>query len=176
MNNAGGVIPVVLADPRKLCCPICFHPLCSPIYQCGHGHSACSSCCVKEKRKCPSCFLPIGFIRCEAMEKLIESLIRSWTHLILQERNEGVIFILNHAIQGHVRVFSVDCIGPSTFDNAFVYQLTAKYKKTVLSLEATPEVWSKWRQHAPDDNCLIIPSGFSEFFIQVRIKKVGPVV
>ncbi|KAI3722748.1 hypothetical protein L2E82_33817 [Cichorium intybus] len=233
MNNAGGVIPVVLADPRKLCCPICSRPLYSPIYQ--------------EKRKCPSCFLPIGFIRCEAMEKLIESLRvecknkrfgckttliyhkksehekrcpnkacycpisscifasssknlythfsnhhfstsftydtvfligvqRSWTHLILQERNEGVIFILNHAIQGHVRVFSVDCIGPSTFDNAFVYQLTAKYKKTVLSLESTPEVWSKWRQHAPDDNCLIIPSGFSEFFLQVCIKKAGPVV
>ncbi|CAH1437327.1 unnamed protein product [Lactuca virosa] len=249
MNSAKRAIPVVLTDPHNMCCPICFHPLCSPIYQRGQGHIACSSCCVKEKRKCPSCHLPIGFTRCQAMEKLVESLRvdcknkwvgcketliyhkksehekkcpntpcvcplssckftsssnimyghfrfhhkayatsftydnifllgvqRNQKHIILQEQNEGVIFILNHGIHKHGRVFDVDCVGPSTFDDAFVYQLTVKYNKTVLSIESIPEVYSKWQQHAPYNNCLTIPSGFSEVFLQVCIKKAHPVV
>ncbi|KAI3722747.1 hypothetical protein L2E82_33815 [Cichorium intybus] len=244
-NNKGEVISVVLTDPDMLDCPICVHPLCAPIYQCEHGHIACSSCCVKANNKCPSCCSPIGFIRCRAMEKVTESLRikcknkrfgcketflyhkksehentcphtpcfcpapscgfansfknlynhfsshhsssatlftfdnifllgveRSQKHVILQEQNEGVIFILNHVIQGHGRVFSVDCVGPSMFKDAFVYQLTVKCMKTCLSVETVPEVYSKWQEHTPEYCYLTIPSCFSEFKIQVCIKKV----
>lgn len=41
--------------------------------QCENGHIACSSCCIKIKNSCPSCSWPIGYNRCRAMEKVLES-------------------------------------------------------------------------------------------------------
>lgn len=41
--------------------------------QCENGHTACSSCCKKIANKCPSCSLPIGYNRCRAIEKVLES-------------------------------------------------------------------------------------------------------
>ncbi|KAI3669675.1 hypothetical protein L6452_41007 [Arctium lappa] len=42
--------------------------------KCENGHIACSTCCSKVKRKCPSCCMPIGYNRCRAIEKVIESI------------------------------------------------------------------------------------------------------
>jgi len=41
--------------------------------QCENGHIACSSCCIKLRNKCPSCFWPIGYNRCRSIEKVLES-------------------------------------------------------------------------------------------------------
>lgn len=41
--------------------------------QCDNGHLACSLCCTKVRNRCPSCTLPIGYVRCRAMEKVIEA-------------------------------------------------------------------------------------------------------
>ncbi|KAJ9561545.1 hypothetical protein OSB04_006705 [Centaurea solstitialis] len=65
-------------------------------------------------------------------------------NVFLQERDEGVIFILNHDLRENNRSFSVDCIGPPTFNKMFVYQLTAKHMGTCLSLQGVPEVFVKW--------------------------------
>ncbi|XP_024977728.1 putative E3 ubiquitin-protein ligase SINA-like 9 [Cynara cardunculus var. scolymus] len=73
-NNAIGALQVVLTDPDVLDCPICLDPLCTPVFQCENGHIACSTCCSKVKRKCPSCCMPIGYNRCRAIEKVIESI------------------------------------------------------------------------------------------------------
>jgi len=43
-------------------------------YQCRNGHSACSACCKKLIKGCPSCSQPVGVIRNVAIEKVIESL------------------------------------------------------------------------------------------------------
>ncbi|KAL7606994.1 hypothetical protein Lser_V15G19827 [Lactuca serriola] len=72
-NNAIGALQVVLTDPDVLDCPICLDPLFSPVFQCENGHIACSTCCQKVKRKCPSCCMPIGYNRCRAIEKVLES-------------------------------------------------------------------------------------------------------
>ncbi|VVB09128.1 unnamed protein product [Arabis nemorensis] len=66
-------LSVTLLDPDVLDCPICCEPLKTPIFQCDNGHLACSVCCTKVRNRCPSCTLPIGYIRCRAMEKVIES-------------------------------------------------------------------------------------------------------
>ncbi|KAJ0873522.1 putative transcription factor C2H2 family [Helianthus annuus] len=66
-------LKVVLTDPDVLDCPICLDPLSTPVFQCENGHIACSLCCSKVKRKCPSCCMPIGYNRCRAIEKVIES-------------------------------------------------------------------------------------------------------
>lgn len=42
--------------------------------QCRNGHIACSSCCCKIKNVCPSCSLSVGYIRCRAIENVLESI------------------------------------------------------------------------------------------------------
>lgn len=66
-------ITVTLTDPDVLDCPICLEPLNAPVYQCENGHIACSPCCSKLVNKCPSCCLPIGYNRCRALERVLES-------------------------------------------------------------------------------------------------------
>lgn len=41
--------------------------------QCENGHIACSICCSKMGNKCPTCSWPIGYNRCRAIEKVLES-------------------------------------------------------------------------------------------------------
>ncbi|XP_031253269.1 E3 ubiquitin-protein ligase SINA-like 10 [Pistacia vera] len=67
-------ISVTLTDPEVFDCPICYESLSSPVFQCENGHIACSSCCTKIMNKCPSCCLPIGYNRCRAIEKVLESI------------------------------------------------------------------------------------------------------
>ncbi|XP_057971865.1 E3 ubiquitin-protein ligase SINA-like 10 [Malania oleifera] len=66
-------ISVTLIDPEVLDCPICFDPLSAPVFQCENGHIACSPCCSKLSNRCPSCCWPIGYNRCRAIEKVLES-------------------------------------------------------------------------------------------------------
>ncbi|XP_073057970.1 uncharacterized protein [Primulina eburnea] len=66
-------VTVTLTDPDVLDCPICFEPLSPPVYQCVNGHISCPSCCVKMKNKCGTCSRPIGYNRCRAIEKVLES-------------------------------------------------------------------------------------------------------
>ncbi|VAH71696.1 putative E3 ubiquitin-protein ligase SINA-like 6 [Triticum dicoccoides] len=55
-------------------CPVCFHPLRPPIYQCSVGHFVCSSCRPKLVRnKCHLCSAETTFKRCLGMERLMES-------------------------------------------------------------------------------------------------------
>ncbi|KAG7611048.1 Zinc finger RING-type [Arabidopsis suecica] len=65
----------ILTDLDILDCPICYHALKIPVFQCENGHLACSSCCPKLRNKCPACALPVGHIRCRAMERVLESVL-----------------------------------------------------------------------------------------------------
>ncbi|KAL8472679.1 hypothetical protein ACS0TY_029771 [Phlomoides rotata] len=73
-EGLSGAVSVILMDPDVLDCPICYDPMCSPIYQCENGHIACASCCTTMKNKCPNCCWPIGYNRCRAIEKVLESI------------------------------------------------------------------------------------------------------
>ncbi|GMH30614.1 hypothetical protein Nepgr_032457 [Nepenthes gracilis] len=72
-EEASNEISVILSDPKFLDCPGCLEPLTIPVFQCGDGHVACSACSTKFKNKCPSCTKKIGHNRCQAVEKVIES-------------------------------------------------------------------------------------------------------
>ncbi|XP_042500472.1 E3 ubiquitin-protein ligase SINA-like 10 [Macadamia integrifolia] len=67
-------ISMTLTDPDVLDCIICMEPLIPPVFQCDNGHIACSTCCTKIGNKCPSCSWPIGYSRCLAIEKVVESI------------------------------------------------------------------------------------------------------
>ncbi|EOA35473.1 hypothetical protein CARUB_v10020683mg, partial [Capsella rubella] len=64
---------VTLPNSNVLDCPNCFNPLKKPIFQCNNGHLACFLCCIKLKKRCSFCELPIGDVRCRAMEKIIKA-------------------------------------------------------------------------------------------------------
>ncbi|KAL2457531.1 E3 ubiquitin-protein ligase [Forsythia ovata] len=66
-------LSVILSDPDVLDCPICLEPLTLPVFQCENGHIACAPCCTKMLNRCGSCCLPIGYNRCRAIEKVVES-------------------------------------------------------------------------------------------------------
>ncbi|KAE8718728.1 ATP-dependent Clp protease proteolytic subunit 3 [Hibiscus syriacus] len=68
-----GSISVTLTDPEVLDCFICYEALSIPVFQCENGHIACSTCCIKMRNRCPSCSTPIGYSRCRAIEKVLES-------------------------------------------------------------------------------------------------------
>ncbi|GMI66191.1 hypothetical protein like AT5G37930 [Hibiscus trionum] len=68
-----GSISITLTDPEVLDCSICYEALTIPVFQCENGHIACSTCCIKIRNRCPSCSTPIGYSRCRAIEKVLES-------------------------------------------------------------------------------------------------------
>lgn len=63
----------VTMDLDVLDCPVCFHPLRPPIFQCTVGHTICSSCHDKLPDKCLFCSLPTVYNRCHMVEHVIES-------------------------------------------------------------------------------------------------------
>ncbi|XP_011097140.1 putative E3 ubiquitin-protein ligase SINA-like 6 [Sesamum indicum] len=73
-GDAPAPVSVTLVDPDVLDCPICLEPLSPPVNQCENGHIACASCCIKMRNKCASCCWPIGYNRCRALEKVLESI------------------------------------------------------------------------------------------------------
>lgn len=104
---------------------------------------------------------------------------KSQKYVILQERNEGVIFILKHSIKKYGRAFSIDCLGPPTLEILYKYQLCVKCNDTCLSLECGPEVHVKWDHRKPSKNFLIIPVSSLEkcgrASVQLCVKKVEDV-
>ncbi|XP_023644278.1 E3 ubiquitin-protein ligase SINA-like 2 [Capsella rubella] len=70
MIHTGTLLELDLLD-----CPICCHPLTSPIFQCVNGHLVCSSCHPKLRNKCPSCSLTIGNNRSRIAERLLEAVL-----------------------------------------------------------------------------------------------------
>lgn len=97
-------------------------------------------------------------------------------HLILQEKNEGVIFILNHQIQKLGRVFSLTCIGPPTFLKSFVYKLTMTRSDSyfTIKVKSIPDVLTKLEEYTPAGGYLTVPFTIQNFVLQLSITKAGP--
>ncbi|GMN28304.1 hypothetical protein TIFTF001_001993 [Ficus carica] len=203
-------ISFFLTDPDVLDCSICFDPLTIPVFQCENGHIACSSCCTKLSHKCPSCSWPIGYNRCRAIEKVLESVkiacqnkqygcketvTQLYSHFssqhkdsavpfhyglnftvrlntsdkfrVLQECNDGVLFILKNEIEVIGNLVSLSCIKPCSF-RSFSYELVADYEGNSLKLES----FTKSRQGKVDYPLtvfLLIPHNFFGSSGQLRL-------
>ncbi|CAN1216604.1 E3 ubiquitin-protein ligase SINA-like 10 [Linum perenne] len=73
-----GLVSVTLTDPELLDCTVCFNTLTPTIYQCEQGHMVCSHCWAKiTKSICPTCRIPVGYDRCHALERILESALIS---------------------------------------------------------------------------------------------------
>ncbi|KFK41067.1 hypothetical protein AALP_AA2G081300 [Arabis alpina] len=83
-RNRDGSEVITMEIPRNLLeCPVCFHALTIPTFQCDNRHIACSSCCTKLSNKCPTCKVPTGKIRCRFAESIVEANIVPCPNAIL---------------------------------------------------------------------------------------------
>lgn len=187
---------------------------------------------MKIKNKCPSCSWPIGYNRCRAIEKVLESIrmscqnikygckewmtcnkksehekacmytpcscphlgcnfvsstkklyqhfssnhVNSATHfayncsfsitinfndkfLVLQEQNDGILFILDNETESVGKMVKVSCIQPR-FMGGFFYDLTAKTKGCLLRLQSFTNSTPSHVHSPTSSGCLIIPSDF----------------
>ncbi|KAK2986740.1 hypothetical protein RJ640_010965 [Escallonia rubra] len=247
-SSVDGSISVTLTDPDVLDCPICLEALSIPVFQCENGHTACSPCCRKLKHKCPSCSLPIGYNRCRAIEKVLESVRISCRnmkhgcketmsyskkhdheqtcihascscplsgcsfvgsskqlykhfsnkhpnsatsfsyddyfsvslginqkHIILRERTEGMIFILNKGIECLGNVVNINCIGPSSSKIECSYDLIARDGASYVILQCSAKNIARWFEHLPPRAFLLLPKDLigshGQIKFQIRIKR-----
>ncbi|XP_008229332.1 PREDICTED: putative E3 ubiquitin-protein ligase SINA-like 6 [Prunus mume] len=227
-----GSLVFTLADPEVLDCLICYEPLTIPVFQCENGHIACSSCCTKIKNKCPSCSWPIGYNRCRAIEKILESIRIScqnikhgckemvtynkknehekacvyspcscplsgcnfissskqlYLHftvshvdyatrflyginfsitlnikdkfLVLQEKREGILFILDNHAEKLGNLVSLCCIQP-IFKGGFYYDLLAKTNESSLRFQSFTKNSAGQVISPSSTGYFIIPSDF----------------
>ncbi|XP_044352714.1 jacalin-related lectin 3-like [Triticum aestivum] len=75
MQRHAGDELTISVDPDTLDCPICFHTLRPPVFQCGAGHMVCQSCRdrLQPSSKCPACSVTTGFGRCYAVKRILRS-------------------------------------------------------------------------------------------------------
>lgn len=193
---------VFVGDLRLLNCPICHVRLSSPIFACKMDHVVCSLCCYRANGNCHSC--PLFYQRSKVIEKIIQSVRiidyeHTWPHTtrftynttfaqpdvtlnqkpicLKEHHDDSVFFVLNHEVKEFGRTLNIDCVGPSSFKNCFLYQLSVKIMGTTFSLHYVPEVYAKWSKNLPRKIYLTIPREFAGYnsllCVHVCIKKVG---
>ncbi|KAL1207003.1 E3 ubiquitin-protein ligase SINA-like 10 [Cardamine amara subsp. amara] len=178
-------ISVTLLDPDVLDCPICCEALKIPIFQCDNGHLACSSCCTKVRNRCPSCTLPIGYIRCRGMEKVLETsrvscanakygCRETTTYVTRFSHEETCVFspcscpILKCNFTGyykdlnnHVRAEHKDAVIPFVWNNRLKITLDLNEKPTIL-------------QEANDGEVIVVQSFWASHAVTVIVSCIAP--
>ncbi|KAJ7971254.1 E3 ubiquitin-protein ligase [Quillaja saponaria] len=234
-------ISVSLTDPEVLDCCICYEPLSIPVFQCETGHIACSSCCIKLSNKCALCSWPIGYNRCLAIEKVLESikiscqntkygcketvtyskkndhentcnyvpcscphsdcnfvapvkvlyphfslkhkksaesfifncsfqvcLSDNQQYLILQEQNEGALFVLYNKVELLGNTVTVSSVGPCSSKAGAYYDLMVKSQGNCLRLQSfSKSTQSRVAYHLT--GFLLIPSDFFDSCGQLKL-------
>ncbi|KAK7329645.1 hypothetical protein VNO77_23817 [Canavalia gladiata] len=84
-------ITVRLSNPNVFDCCVCSQQLTIPVFECGNGHAACSTCSADYETICRICFSPIGTYRCAAIENVLECIEKP-----CQNVNYGCPEILNY--------------------------------------------------------------------------------
>ncbi|KAM0845264.1 hypothetical protein ACQ4PT_056493 [Festuca glaucescens] len=74
-SSASDAAITITVDPDVLDCPICYHPLHPPVYQCAAGHVVCASCRdrLQDRSKCQVCAVATEYGRCYAVERILRS-------------------------------------------------------------------------------------------------------
>ncbi|KAH7851773.1 hypothetical protein Vadar_016358 [Vaccinium darrowii] len=112
-------------------------------YGCAEMVFRCSAKCF-----CYNCNIPISFL--ELHQKCI----------ILQEEQEGTIFILNHGIRNLGTVTDVCHIAPSSPKRGFSYDILATNGGRSVKLQSFAEHVSVRVEHTPSKSFLVVPRDF----------------
>lgn len=106
---------------------------------------------------------------------LVISLEMNEKYLILQEKDEGVIFTLNHDVDRLGSVVNVNCIGPSSWKRGFSYDLIARNGGSSVKSQYSIESVSSWCPRTPRKAFLLVPNDIvgsrQRIELQLRIWK-----
>lgn len=90
------------------------------------------------------------------------------THLVLQERGEKILFVLNRFTDPHGSLINVTCVAPTTSDVKFSYLITAKTENSKISLKDLVELTPKLIALPLEKNCLLITKDFHHINVSKR--------
>ncbi|XP_058228156.1 putative E3 ubiquitin-protein ligase SINA-like 6 [Rhododendron vialii] len=99
------------------------------------------------KRFCYDCTFPISL---ELLQK----------YVILQEEQEGTVFILNNGVQNLGNVIDVCCMAPTSSERGFSYNLLATSGGRSVKLQSFAENVCGRIEHTPPNSFLMVPSDF----------------
>jgi E3 ubiquitin-protein ligase SIAH1 len=91
--------------------------------------------------------------------KIPVSFTASKKFVVLQEKKEGVVFILNNALQIMGNVIMVSCIGPSS-KGGYFYELSANSKGNSLIFRSFTPCFRSRVDNPPSVRFLLVPAGF----------------
>lgn len=213
--------------------------------QCENGHIACSNCCARLGNKCAMCSMPIGYNRCRAIEKVLESIKMSclnakygckekfsyskkndhekeciyipclcphsdcdfvasskelslhFSHrhigsaipfvydkflpiilnidnkaIVLQEKNDGNLFIVHNNLELLGNIVHLSCIGPK-LKRGFHYEILARSQGSSLILTSLTKIIQGFFPDPPSTGRLLIPSDFfgsGQLKLDIRIR------
>lgn len=205
------------------------------LIQCDKGHLACNLCCDLIRKICPSCSLPIGFVRSKVIERVVKhattscrnrhfgckaevSFVKKCDHektckyapiscplhdcayadmpellyihfqkehptasqkfrfdkaelifiskdqerFFLQERDEGILFVLNRFSDPRGSLVNVTCVAPTTSDMKIFYELTAIAGERSITVKTLVELTTELITQPPGEDCLLITNAFHD--------------
>ncbi|KAJ6926488.1 hypothetical protein NC651_010799 [Populus alba x Populus x berolinensis] len=117
---------------------------------------SCSKKCDHEK-SCiyATCSCPVS--GCSFVIKAV--ILTSRKFVVLQEKKEGVVFILNNALQIMGNVIMVSCIGPSS-KGGYFYELSANSKGNSLIFRSFTPCFRSRVDNPPSVRFLLVQGGF----------------
>ncbi|KAH7851861.1 hypothetical protein Vadar_017476 [Vaccinium darrowii] len=81
-------------------------------------------------------------------------------YFVLQEKEEGTLFILNNWVELHGNLINLICIGESA-TIGFSYDLQVNNRVSSVILKSFTEFVPAWVEHSPLKRFLVVPSDFA---------------
>ncbi|KAK1383092.1 RING-type E3 ubiquitin transferase [Heracleum sosnowskyi] len=92
-------------------------------------------------------------------------------YVVLRERANKTLFVLNYAVESIGNVASIACISPSSVKKGFSYELVARKGNSNIKLKSFTECMPKWSEYIPHGEFLLVPTDFLDrHSLHVRIR------
>ncbi|KAK2430653.1 E3 ubiquitin-protein ligase SINA [Trifolium repens] len=96
--------------------------------------------------------------------------------IVLQEENDGRLFILNHSIMTLGNVVNICCIGPNTLESEYNYDILVKSEIGKLKLQSFVKNVRRFTLGTISSGSLVIPVGSSSESLKLEICITSPMM
>ncbi|WJX58573.1 RING-type E3 ubiquitin transferase [Trifolium repens] len=96
--------------------------------------------------------------------------------IVLQEENDGKLFILNHSIMTLGNVVNICCIGPNTLESEYSYDILVKSEIGKLKLQSFVKNVRRFTLGTISSGSLVIPVGSSSESLKLEICITSPMM
>ncbi|OIT04949.1 e3 ubiquitin-protein ligase sina-like 10 [Nicotiana attenuata] len=99
---------------------------------------------------------------------------KNQSYQILQEKTEGIVFIINHSTQDHPgSAVNIICVGPALQTRRFRYELVATDGESTFKLGSIAENVPKWSENFPLKKYLLLPRDFVDSTLSFEEREVA---